>query len=150
MRIVSNCEARLDAFAPRYETNVLPPGRYDDRDIRIAYVGAWVPGRRFEHAFEGTDSYTHDAGAEIRFDITGSAFVVGFARAPNRGRAKIWIDGVLVSTLDQYGPDIQWQAQERYTVASAGRHSVAIQFTGEKDPRSQAAFVDLDYIVVEP
>jgi hypothetical protein len=150
LRTVSNCEARITAAGPKFETLVLPPGKYNDDDMRLSYLGAWDPGRGFEHAFERTVSFTHENGAEIRFEFSGSALIYGFTRAFNRGRAQIYLDGKLVEVLDQYSPDIQWQSQKRYVVEAPGRHSVAIRVTGEKDVNSKAAFVDLDYLVVEP
>jgi hypothetical protein len=146
----SDCEARLAARSRKYATPVFPPGKYDDSDTRITYTGSWDPGRGFNNAFGATVSHTNDRTAEIRFQFEGSAFTYGYTRAFNRGRAHISIDNGPAAVLDQYSPRIHWQTQRRYTAQGPGVHSVSIRVTGEKDPHSGGAFVDFDFLIVEP
>jgi hypothetical protein len=129
---------------------VFPPGKNNEEDTRLTYLGRWDPGRGFEDSFGKTVSFSNDKTAEIRFEFQGSAFVYGFSKAFNRGRAQIWIDGKLVGDLDQYSPDVRWQSEQRIAAQQPGRHFVSIRVTGEKNPNAKDAFVDLDFFIVEP
>ncbi|HYP07734.1 MAG TPA: hypothetical protein VER03_15985, partial [Bryobacteraceae bacterium] len=150
-RIVTNCQGRLVDAAPKFTTRVFPPGTYDDNDPRLSYIGNWDPFReRFPQAHAQTVSFSHRKDAEVRFEFEGSAFVYGYTKAFNRGRAEVWIDNQRAGVLDQYSPEVKWQSTQRYRMSEPGRHAVAIRVMGEKDAKSEAVFVDFDFFVVEP
>jgi hypothetical protein len=76
--------------------------------------------------------------------------VYGFTKAFNRGIAEVLLDGEIVDRLDSYSPDVVWQASKRYSAKAPGRHRFAIRALNQKSPQSQAPFVDLDFIQIEP
>jgi hypothetical protein len=149
LRTLSNCTRRLEA-AGRNDTLILRPGRYDDMDPRIGVTGIWLDGRDFPEAYEGTVTYSHQAGAAIEVQFEGSAVIYGYTKAFNRGIAEVLLDGELIDRLDSYSPDVIWQASKRYVAKAPGRHRLVIRPLNQKSPESQAAFVDLDFIQIEP
>ena len=112
--------------------------------------GSWDPGRWFKLAFGNTVSFSNDRTAEIRLEFEGSSFTYGFSRAPNRGRAQIFMDGKAAGVLDQYCPSVEWQSEQRFSAERRSIHQVTIRVTGGKTPVSEGAFVDLNFLVIDP
>ena len=74
------------------------PLRYQDTSSKVTYSASW---RRYSTS-SASGGYTHYAsrrGASVTFRFTGRAFAVIAPKGPTRGSAKLYVDGVYVSTV---------------------------------------------------
>ena len=124
-------------------------GRYDDFSAALRFRGDWDHRDEFDGPYLHSISFTDVAGAEAAIAFEGTALTYVFTKAPNRGIAEIWIDGVRHTEVDLYAPRIEWQRRYRICCLAPGRHEAAIRVSGRKQAASEAAFVDVDALVVE-
>ena len=106
--------------------------RYSERSSLIAYTGSWS---RAEHR-----SYRGDAvrqakrkGQTATFRFIGSQVAWNAPKGPTRGKARVYIDGQYVKTVDLYAR--RFDARNRiYTKAFAqsGAHALTISVVGTK------------------
>lgn len=94
-------------------------------------------------------STTAGATAMLSFVGTGAGFVTTLGS--NRGKAKVWLDGVLVTTLDLYQARtatgvVRWSS----AVLASGTHTLAIVVKGTANPSSSGTRVDVDSFVAWP
>ncbi len=147
-RIAGNDLTRLVATRKCSKTQPLPPGKYDDTDPRIVFLGPWVQSSDFPAAWSKTVTYTNDGSARACLSIEGSGFRYIYSRAFNRGIAEITVDGNRQPPIDLYGSTIGWQSMTAISGLSPGRHEVSLIVTGRKNPRATHAYVDLDAVEV--
>ncbi|HJP88538.1 MAG TPA: N-acetylmuramoyl-L-alanine amidase [Candidatus Limnocylindrales bacterium] len=88
----------------------------------------------------GSERYLAAAGASVSYTTTARSLSFVTTRAPNRGSAEIWIDGVKVTTVDLTTSDTvyQWAAYAK-TWSTAGTHTIKVVSVGTPVPR-----VDVD------
>ena len=135
---------------------------------RAGNVGAWVAGATFPvvlrqnesptlryagtwrlsaaTAFSGGSArYSTAAGASVRYSMSGRSIALILTRGPNRGVARVYVDGVLAATIDSRAATLQtrWVAWSR-TWATTGTHTIRIVVAGTTG-RSR---VDVDAIAV--
>ena len=91
--IAADCEAKLRSADPTYADDVLTKGSYDDMDTRIGYTGEWHSRPSMEGAYQRTLTYSAKPGDETRIRFSGRSIVYTFTKAPNRGSARIEVDG---------------------------------------------------------
>ena len=106
--------------------------RYSERSSLIAYTGRWS---RAEHR-----SYRGDAvrqakrkGQTATFRFVGSQVAWNAPKGPTRGKAKVYIDGQYVKTVDLYAR--RFDARSRIytkTFAQSGAHALTISVVGTK------------------
>ncbi len=126
-----------------------PPGEYDDTDPRLCLREPWTRDPQFQEAFGHTLSYSNVAGASASLAFDGDAITYVYTRACNRGIAEVWVDGQLRGRLDLYAGETAWKSRTKYSGLGSGRHVIDIRVTGEKNPRANGGFVDLDALIVE-
>ena len=143
-RLESACRAPEPAHAI-----VAQPGRYDDFDAAIQYLGDWVQSDEFDGPFRHTISYSEEPGAEASLTFEGTSLTWAFTKAPNRGLAEIFIDGITRGSVDLYSPAVQWQRRVEFTGLSPGRHTVTVRVLGQKQSASQGVFADVDAFEVK-
>jgi Transglycosylase-like domain len=107
-----------------------PFRRYSENSSRIAYTGRWV---RAEH-----ESYRGDAvrqakrkGQTATFAFNGSQVAWNGPKGPTRGKARIYVDGQHVKTVDLYAR--RFSARNRIftkAFAAAGAHTLVIEVLG--------------------
>lgn len=114
-------------------------------DPAITYAGTWAT--QTSSAFSGGSTrYASKAGSSATYTFTGRSIALVTTVAPNRGAAKIYVDGVLKATIDAMQPGtttarmVEWQK----SWPSAGKHTVKVVVVGTAGrPR-----VDVDAFVV--
>ncbi len=101
------------------------------------------------------ESYSYSAAADsaTAFSFTGAAVTWRFARRPDCGKAKVWIDGVLKGIVDQYGNRHKHHGRPiptsiTYTGLANRLHTILIVNTGEKSSASYGTVVTSDAFVV--
>jgi hypothetical protein len=74
------------------------PVRYQDTSSKVSYSRSW----RSYSTSSASGGHTHYAsrrGASVTFRFTGRAFALIAPKGPTRGSAKLYVDGVYVSTV---------------------------------------------------
>jgi len=146
--VASGC-ARQSENAEK-PTGPFSPGRYDDRDPRVEYKGAWWKDQQFPESSSQSITYSETKGDAFRIAFTGSAITYVFTQAANRGIAEVKIDGASKDRINQYSAQTQWQTKRLYGGLTPGAHTLEVVVSGDKDPQSAGIFVDLDALQVEP
>jgi len=127
---------------------VATPGTYEESSPAISYTGTWQ-----------TAGDARDSGGSVRFATNGPASaqlvfdgsrVTWFARkAPAGGRARVLVDGVRVATVDLHSSTRRFHVPAFTSgTLSAGRHTLRIEFTGQKAASATDDAVWLDAFVV--
>jgi hypothetical protein len=112
----------------------------------VLYSPPWLPrladaARRGQyHRIEGQGS------AAFRFE--GGALRVRYAAAPNMGQFDLFIDGVLVATIDAYAESLRFLTTDVFQVTGDFLHRLDMRATGRKHAASEGAVVGLDAIHV--
>ncbi len=122
----------------------LSPALVQNTSTAIGYHGTWTTSSYTSYS-GGSVKYATAAGAYATYTFTGRSVAFVTTRAASRGQAKIYLDGVLITTVDCYAASstFRWVAFSQ-TWASAGTHRITIKVVGTIGrPR-----VDLDAIEV--
>jgi len=101
--------------------------------------GSFLGGYRISHA---TNSF-------VKFSFDGVQLTWTAARGPAYGKASIYIDGVLVRTVDFYRASQEWQYQVTISGLAYGNHIVVIKVLGQKDPASSGTGIVIDLLGIE-
>ena len=85
-------------------------------------------------------------GAQATLSFTGTAVRWIGQYAFGGGIARVYLDGVLVATVDTYSPSQEEDQATMYDAAGLanGTHTLAIEATGQKNAGSQGATVYVD------
>lgn len=111
--------------------------------VRSSPGEAWRLARD-ERASRGSFSLTKRIGADtvLRFDGRGVDWVT--VTGPNRGRARVWIDGERVRVVDLSTPTRTFGVVERFEGLSAGTHVLRIEVLGRRGPDTGGRGVAID------
>jgi hypothetical protein len=104
--------------------------RAQESNSRIEYTGTWKVA---EHAAYAGDKarYAKAAGASIEFTFTGRKLVWYGPEGPTRGKAKVFIDGNYIKTVDTgNGSFLARSALFTYKWTSPGEHTIRIVVAG--------------------
>ncbi|MGC1378890.1 MAG: cadherin-like domain-containing protein [Anaerolineales bacterium] len=121
-----------------YNDNLINVG-YDDLFSYGSWLGKVDTGPRF-----GAYRISSVANATASFSFTGKQFNFVTARGPAYGKAQIWVDGALKTTVDLYGATQQWQYKVTISGLTGGSHDVVIKVLGTKNPASTGTGVVCD------
>jgi hypothetical protein len=116
----------------------------------VAYAGAWELANTDRAWSGGAAAVSTAAQARAEFAFTGTRVSwIGF-RGPQAGKARIFVDGALKTTVDTYAAAEQLQAA-LYTSAtlSDALHTLVIEVTGTKNPKATANYVVVDAFEVQ-
>jgi subtilisin len=107
-------------------------------------VGAWK-SLTLSGASGGAVTYSTASGAIIRYHFTGRSVALVASTGPDRGRADVYVDGLLVTTIDLYSSTLTTRKVVfTRNWSTSGSHVVSLQIHTTTDrPR-----VDLDAAVV--
>jgi Transglycosylase-like domain len=116
------------------DTAPKPASRWtaSERSKSIAYTGTW---RRAKHGGYGGDTvaYAKSAGASATFTFTGRKVTWNGPTGPTRGKAKVYVDGKYVKTVNTYGRSFDARsALFRTGWKTAGDHTITIVVVGTK------------------
>ncbi len=110
----------------------------------LTWQGSWSRASRAEYS-GGSVAYASAAGASVRYAFTGRAIAWVTTFHWSRGAAKVYLDGVLVATIDTFGAATSVrQVAFAKTWSSSGFHTLRIVVVGTPTrPR-----VDIDALEV--
>ena len=117
-----------------------------ERSKSIAYTGTW---RRAKHGGYGGDAvaYAKTAGASATFSFTGRKVTWNGPTGPTRGKAKVYLDGQYVRTVNAHRGSFDARtALFRAGWNTAGEHTLTIVVVGTKGHPMVA--ID-DFVVVK-
>ncbi len=130
----------LDAFSV---VPILSTGTYDDADTAITYVGAWQilvdP-----NTYLGAWRYSPTTGDSGQFVFSGRQISLNYLPGPTLGTMDVYVDGVLVTSINQYSANWAYEGSWTSDLLSEGVHKVRIVHA------SNADMVSLDFITVIP
>ena len=86
--------------------------------------------------------------ASASFSFTGSRFTWLTARGPAFGQAQVFVDGIVVASVDLYNPSIQWRYQQVIDGLAPGKHSVTIKVLGTRNSSSTGTAVVVDAVSI--
>ncbi|HEY7464195.1 MAG TPA: glycerophosphodiester phosphodiesterase family protein [Candidatus Limnocylindria bacterium] len=112
----------------------------------VAFGGQWRI-QRSAVFYHGSTRYATGAGSSASHTFVGRDVAWVAVRGPDRGRARVYVDGRRVTIIDLYAP----ARQARRTVfarkwADTGAHSIKI-VVGNPDSRSSGSRVEMDSFV---
>jgi hypothetical protein len=116
----------------------------------VAYTGVWEQGNTDRPWSGGTAAVSTDGQARAEFAFAGTRVSwIGF-RGPQAGKARVFVDGALKTTVDTYAAAEQLQAV-LYTSATLtdAPHTLAIEVTGTKNSKATAHYVVIDAFEVQ-
>jgi hypothetical protein len=111
----------------------------------IAYTGTWTT-QALSGAVGGYVKYRSAAGGRATFTFTGTDVAWVSTRGADRGKAEVWLDGALVTTVDLYRSSTSTRETvfARGGLAPAVTHTLEIRVTGTRNGSSTGTRVDLD------
>jgi subtilisin family serine protease len=125
-------------------------GSFELRDPQggsaITFVRTWSSASSPDF-FDGSTRFSRRLGASAAHAFTGSQVAWIASRGPDRGRAKVIVDGALVATVDLYRASRQHrQVMFLASWDTPGAHTIKIQVVA-KGGQSSGPRVDLDAFV---
>ena len=99
----------LPATSARYLIQGWPetpsPGAFC-RVPSVTYAGHWATSRSAAY-LDGAARYSVSVGASVSFRFCGKSVAVIGRRGPTSGRARVYVNGVYLTTIDLYSPTVQ-------------------------------------------
>jgi hypothetical protein len=121
---------------------------HQETDPAIVYSSGWFQ-RSHSFAMHGALRATSAANKSARYTFTGKSVAWVATRGADRGFAQVFIDGVLVQTVDLYSPTLQGRRIVFAAINLApGQHTIEIRTLGAGNPSGSGTRVDLDAILV--
>lgn len=117
----------------------------DDQDVSsITYSGTWQTGA-WSGYYDTSCRYSNSTGASAKFMFTGTGIQWIADKNADHGKANVYIDGVLKTTVDLYNATDQLQ-QIVYSISSLtnSQHTIRIDVTGTKNPNATGYYVNID------
>ena len=99
-------------------------------------------------ASDGGFAISDAAGAQMALDFSGSAISLEIVQGPAGGRAKVWVDGRHVRTVDLYSPKRRFEQVGLAAGLSQGPHRARLVVVKERHRRSRGHEVAIDRWIV--
>jgi len=124
---------------------------YQNGAAAIVQSGSWTTVSNSNY-FGGTVRHTNVAGRQQALTATMFDVAIVSTRGANRGIGRVYVDGVLVATVDLYNASTQFRRVVwARNFGSAGTHTVEFRVTGNKNAASSGTRVDFDaFLVMQP
>jgi len=124
--------------------------RHQETDPAIAYGTGWILSDRHKAYSEGASAETNTLGAQATFTFTGTGIGWVGARGPQTGKARVYLDRVLIEEVDTYAPTEGLQHTDfTATGLAPGTHTLTIEVSG-RNPVSTDMWILIDAFDVTP
>ena len=125
-------------------TSVVNTQRFEETNSSIVYTGTWILGATSSFS-GGTVKNSNVTNSSSEFTFTGTGIRWLSYLTTNRGKADVFIDGNLISTVDTYSASTQAQkvAFEKLDLLS-GSHKIKIVVAGTKNSASTDNYITID------
>ncbi|HMB24756.1 MAG TPA: multicopper oxidase domain-containing protein, partial [Anaerolineales bacterium] len=121
--LATNALASLP-FTSGASSQIMDLGKYDDVNAAWAYNNFIATTSTGPYA--GTFHYSNTVGSQAEFVFNGSQLVVTYSKYSNRGNLDVYIDNVLVGTINQYNATRVWQATWTSGNLGLGQHTLKL------------------------
>ena len=102
--------------------------RYDNKHGAFVYSTGWVE-EVSPYAIDGSFARTSTNGASVTFNFSGQSFSVIYKGGPSYRKMEVYIDGVLVATIDERHDASTYKARWDYPgQLSPGQHTLKLVF----------------------
>ena len=120
--------------------------RFEETDGRLVFSEGWRSVTSTNRS-EGAAALTSTAGASMTVTFEGPQVRWIGTRGTSRGIAEVYLNNVLVDTIDLYAPSWQWQ-QVLYetTGLDNGPHTLTIINTDQRNEQATATRTEIDAI----
>jgi hypothetical protein len=115
----------------------------------IVRAGSWTQ-QALTSAYGGSVEYARANGSAAQLTFTGRDVAWVSTKAPDRGKATVSVDGVVVKTIDLYASTSQFRkiVFSQSNLDPTRSHTIAVQVLGTKNSASSDTRVDIDAFVV--
>jgi hypothetical protein len=115
----------------------------------ICYAGSWTQ-QALSSAYGGGVKYSSAKGSAAQFTFTGQNVAWVSTKGPNRGKATVSVDGVVVQTIDLYSSTTQTRKMvfSQSNLDPSVSHTITVQVLGTKRSASSGTRVEVDAFVV--
>ncbi|MGW3951892.1 hypothetical protein ACWEKM_13330 [Streptomyces sp. NPDC004752] len=120
----------------------------NDSDSQLTYTGSWAynPGP-VAGDMNGDETYTDTPGDSVQYTFNGTEVKWATSTSNNRGKADVYIDGVLDATVDAYtAGSVRQNVVYDKGGLSSGRHTIKIVVSSSKNPNSGGNYIVVDGI----
>lgn len=125
-------------------------GAVQENNTNVSYGGKWT-SQSIAGSYGGQVRYAATNKDKVTYRFTGTSVAFITTKGPNRGIARILIDGVNAGTVDLYSATQQTgQIVFVRSGLAAGSHSIVVQVLGTRNTLSTAARVDVDGFATLP
>lgn len=137
----------VDAIEPISAAETTPSAptyRHEDDGAGVYFGRGWTFCSS-ESASGRSYRRSRTAGASVSTSFDGTGVTVIGPVGPDRGRARIYLDGKAVATIDTYAPE--WATQQplwRADGLGSARHNVRVVALNSKSATSTATYVGVD------
>jgi hypothetical protein len=111
------------------------------------FTGTWKVAK-LAGASAGALKYATTSTAGAKRSVTGKSVAIVAAVGPDRGKARISVDGVAVATVDLYAATAKLGQVVSVANLTSGAHTVEVKVLGTRNVASTGTRVDLDALVV--
>ncbi|MBI5233073.1 MAG: hypothetical protein HY880_01825, partial [Deltaproteobacteria bacterium] len=124
--------------------------RFEDTDSAVTYTGTWT-NYPCSACSAGNIKYSKQVGKKATFTFTGKGVKWYATKAKVLGKAKVYIDGALQTTVDLYNATSQAQ-QVVYTKTwpISGSHTIVVEVTGTKNASATDTYINIDAFEITP
>lgn len=145
MRSALSMKSTKFSVSTTYPTTVT---KYQQNDGRLAWVGPWTTARNPE-ASGSTYAFTPYYSSQLVANFTGTGIVWIGNRGPAYGKAAVYVDGALQSTVDLYSArGLRQQRLFSRTGLAAASHTLVIRVLANRNARSTGNGATVDRIDV--
>lgn len=115
----------------------------EDNNLNIGYSTSWKL-QGYSGASGGSFHWEEKPGAKATYVFAGNSLTWLTSISPNRGIARIYIDGVDRGTVDLYAPSSMHQVPFNFNGLIPGLHTIEVVITDMKNPSSSGYRVAID------
>ena len=138
----------IDAFdiengAPVPGNLAASAGRVEESNPVLVYTGRWYANRNPSHS-GGNASLAMDAGSKVVINFEGTGITWIAYRDEWSGMARVYVDGVEKTTVDNYLSPAQQRVVYSIGGLPSGSHTLTIEVTGSHNQSARGSWVWLD------
>lgn len=116
----------------------------NDDSPSVQYGGTWTDNNSASGRINGDEHYTKIVNSYAQYIFTGTAIKWIGIKNTNRGKANVYLDGVLDATVDCYGSLSKQRELYTKTGLAGGSHTIKIVCTGQKNASATDCYLDVD------
>ena len=143
----SNIVQSIDFIEILNYSSVLKPGKYEDNNSAINYVGNWLTDSSSNYS-ANNQKYSTTSGNYFEFTFEGTGFNWALTSTSNRGIAKVTIDGISQNVDTYSASPVHKKVILSKTDLSYGIHTVRIEVTNNKNSKSSNIVQSIDFIEI--